>query len=195
MIPLAFYLDGAQYTKTGSTVLVFVVCNLASGSRHLVAVLKKKDMCRCGCRGWCSVRPIMQFLHWSFAALAQGAFPAATHVGAPWPETEERRASLAGLPLALVAAVQQVRGDWAEFAHSLGFPTWKHKDYPCLWCRCDKESMYAWGDLRELDLVWQPLDASSYEEACRRCEVHVVDRKSTRLNSSHSQQSRMPSSA
>jgi hypothetical protein len=174
VIPLAFYLDGAQYTKAGATVLVFVVCNIASGSRHLVAVLKKKDMCRCGCRGWRSVRPIMQFLHWSFAALAQGAFPAATHEGAPWPETEGRRSSLAGLPLALVAAVQQVRGDWAEFAHSLGFPTWKHMDYPCLWCRCDRDSMYAWGDLRELDLAWEPTDEAAYEAACQRCEIHVT---------------------
>ena len=34
------------------------MCNLVSGARHLVAVLKKKDLCRCGCRGWCSIRPI-----------------------------------------------------------------------------------------------------------------------------------------
>ena len=140
----------------------------------MVAVLKKKDMCRCGCRGWCSIRPIMQFLHWSFAALASGYFPVATPEGTLWPATEERRASWAGKPLALVAAVQQIRGDWAEFSHTLGFPTWKHMEYPCLWCRCDRDSMYAWGDLREPELPWEATDDGAYEAACRRCEVHVT---------------------
>jgi hypothetical protein len=174
VIPLAFYLDGAQYTKGGASVLIFVVCNLVSGARHLVAVLKKKDMCKCGCRGWCSVRPIMQFLHWSFAALARGVFPVATHEGEPWPETDEYRFSQAGKALVLTAAVQQVRGDWAEFSHTLGFPTWKHMDYPCLWCRADKDSMYAWGDLRERELAWEENDEASYEAACQRCEIHVT---------------------
>ena len=174
VIPLAFYLDGAQYSKSGASVLVFVVCNLVSGARHLAAVLKKKDLCRCGCRGWCSLRPLMQFLHWSFAALASGHFPAATHEGIPWPENEKHRASWAGKPLALAAAVQQVRGDWAEFSHTLGFPTWKHMEYPCLWCRCDKDSMYAWEDLKELELPWEATEDGAYEAACRRCEVHVT---------------------
>ena len=34
VIPLAFYLDGAQYSKSGASVLVFVVCNLVSGARR-----------------------------------------------------------------------------------------------------------------------------------------------------------------
>ena len=52
VVPLAFYMDAAQYTKGGAAVIVFVVSNLVTGARHLVAVLKKKDLCRCGCRGW-----------------------------------------------------------------------------------------------------------------------------------------------
>ena len=53
-----------------------------------------------------------------------------------------------------------------------------------------------------LRLGWQPTDAYSDEgpdislaDLCDRLGVKPPDRKSTRLNSSHSQQSRMPSSA
>ena len=48
VVPLALYLDAAQYTSLGAAVVVFVVCNLVTGARHLAAVLKKRDFCRCG---------------------------------------------------------------------------------------------------------------------------------------------------
>ena len=94
VVPLALYVDAAQYIKRDS-VVVFVVCNLLSGSRHMSCVLKKTDLCRCRCRGSCSIHPVMQMLRWSFAAMAQGTFPAAAHDGQPF-GTDQRRASLAG---------------------------------------------------------------------------------------------------
>lgn len=172
-IPLAFYLDGTQYATRGQ-LLVFVVCNLVSGARHLCCVLKKKDMCRCGCKGWCSAKPIMDMFAWSFAALARGVFPAATHDGSQWGEQEPLRRSLAGRPLSLVGAVCQVKGDWAEFAHTLAFPTWRSADYPCLWRRCDRDSMYSWEGVEHDSLPWGLVGEADYEAACRRCEVHVV---------------------
>ena len=174
VVPLAFYMDAAQYTKGGAAVVVFVVCNLLSGLRHLVAVLKKKEFCRCGCRGWCSLRPVFAFLNWSFQALAMGSFPGAGPAGTPWPSSDARRRSLAGLPLCLRGAVVQVKGDWAEYSHSLGFPTWRHTDYPCLWCRCDRETLYDWVDMVPGELPWMLNGADDYEDACSRCERHVV---------------------
>lgn len=176
-VPLAFYLDGAQYTKTGACVLVFAVQNLVSGARHLCCAVDKRRLCKCGCRGWCSLRPLLQMFAWSFRALATGSFPSAREDGSPWPGAEEERASLAGLPLACgVCAVQQVRGDWAEFAHSLGLPTWRHNLYPCLWCQCERASMFSFGELEEDDCPWQLNTHADYEAACRRCEITVVVR-------------------
>jgi hypothetical protein len=174
VIPIAFYMDAAQYTKGGAAVVVFVVCNLISGARHLAAVLKKKDFCRCGCRGWCSLRPVFAFLDWSFQALAMGSFPAAQCDGAAWPASDPTRLSMVGLPLALRAAVVHVKGDWAEYAHSLGFPTWRHLEYPCLWCRCDRDSLYLFDDMDASGLPWDATVAADYESACVRCERHVV---------------------
>ena len=108
--PLALYVDAAQYLKRDS-VIVFVCCNLLSGTRHLSAILRKKELCNCGCRGHCSIRPVLEMLRWSFAALATGAFPAVDHMGKSWGQQDEGRAALAGLPLSLTAAVVQVKGD------------------------------------------------------------------------------------
>ena len=174
-VPLALYVDAAEYSTQGS-ILLFVICNLVSGARHLACVVKKKDFCRCGCRGWCSLKPIMDLLNWSFSALARGMFPASRHDGAPWRPEEEHRQSLANLPLSLVGAVAQVKGDWAEFSHTFGFPSWKHSEYPCLFCRADRDSMYAFDNLDEPGLPWDTIGMEEYEVACRRCERHVVIR-------------------
>jgi hypothetical protein len=176
IVPLAFYMDAAQYTKGGAAVIVFVVSNLITGARHLVAVLKKKDMCRCGCRGWCSLYPIFAFLHWSFQALASGFYPMAQCNGDAWDDSDPERRHLAGKALTFRAAVVQVKGDWAEYAHSLGFPTWKHTDYPCIWCRCERDTLYDFSDMRPGELPWDSQGAADYEAACSRCERHVVIR-------------------
>jgi hypothetical protein len=172
-VPLALYVDAAEYATRGS-ILIFVLCNLVSGARHLCCVLKKKDFCRCGCRGWCTLRPIMEFLNWSFSALARGMHPASRHDGAPWLPEEGHREGVANTPLLMVGAVAQVKGDWAEFSHTFGFPSWKHLEYPCLWCCCDRDSMYDFDDLNEPGLPWAELGVDDYEAACRRCERHVV---------------------
>jgi hypothetical protein len=70
--------------------------------------------------------------------------------------------------------VQQVKGDWAEYCHSLGFPTWKHSDFPCLWCRADQDSLYTLDGVEDGTIPWDVNDAAAYEEACRRCEIHVA---------------------
>lgn len=173
VVPLALYLDAAQYTKRDS-VVVFVTCNLLSGARHLNCVLRKKDLCRCGCRGWHSYRPVMEMLAWSFAALGAGFFPAAQHTGDAWPQSDPGRRSMASLPLALRAAVCHIKGDWAEYSHTLGFPTWKHLDYPCLWCRAERDSLYIWDGLEPCSVPWRLTTQEDYEAACQRCERHVV---------------------
>lgn len=173
VVPVALYLDGAQYIKRDA-VLVFVTCNLLSGARHLNCILKKKDLCRCGCRGWCSIRPVMAFLNWSYTALATGNFPVCQHDGAPWPAEEERRASLGGRQLALKAAVTQIKGDWAEFAHTLCFPSWRHLDYPCIWCHSDRNSLYEWEGTDAFSTPWAEVTMADYENACARCERHIT---------------------
>ena len=50
VLPLALYLDGVP-TTTRDGVLGIFVYNLITYKRHLVAVLRKSNFCKCGCRG------------------------------------------------------------------------------------------------------------------------------------------------
>ena len=89
-VPLALYVDGVPYTKTGSFV-AFWITNLVTSQRNLVALLRKSDFCRCGCRGWCSLYPVLLFLSWSLKAMASGMWPCRRHDGADWQGEDENR--------------------------------------------------------------------------------------------------------
>ena len=86
VIPLALYLDGAHYSKVGARMLVIVMVNMLIGTKHLVSTLNKRLLCRCGRRGWCTLRPLMPFLVWSLGALVTGAFLSTQYEG--WSEEE-----------------------------------------------------------------------------------------------------------
>ena len=57
VLPCALYLDGAPFSKRDGLVGL-VVYNLVSMKRHLVAIYRRSNLCKCGCRGWCSLLPI-----------------------------------------------------------------------------------------------------------------------------------------
>ena len=70
VIPVAMFCDGVPYTKTDS-VIGWWCCNLLTGRRHLITLLRKRNQCRCGCRGWCSFYAIFTYLLWQFQALRE----------------------------------------------------------------------------------------------------------------------------
>ncbi len=59
--PLAIYLDGVGSIKRDSVLGIWVL-NLVSMWRHLIAAIPKRDMCRCSCRHWCTLWPVLAFL-------------------------------------------------------------------------------------------------------------------------------------
>ena len=61
VVPLALFVDGAPYSHTDG-VVGFWVINTVTEKRVLVAAMRKKLACSCGCRGWCSYHAILSFL-------------------------------------------------------------------------------------------------------------------------------------
>lgn len=172
MLPVALYMDGAPYQKRDSELGV-VLINMATQTRHLIMVIRRDLMCRCGCKSWCSLYALFRFLSWGLNALQRGEHPTVDCFGRPWCEEESGRQELGGTPLGLQAFCLQIRGDWHEFAGSFGFPTWASSEWPCLWCHADRETMH------EFEGVWpghepfQSTSSDSYEAACARCEIHI----------------------
>ena len=173
VLPLAVYIDGVPYSRTDS-VLGFWVENMASGARHLCVLLRKRNMCKCGCKGWCTLFYIFKFLRWSFACLAEGLWPARRHDGECWhPEQDALRAAASGKALPR-AAVINVKGDWAEFCHTLGFPSWNHSLRPCLKCSAAPQDLYQLEGISPVSLCFRENTFDDYLVACRRCELWVT---------------------
>ena len=87
-LPLAIYIDGVRYTSTlagrADTIIGVWAYTGVTQKRHYLCSLRTQDLCKCGCRGWCSIAPMMAFLAWSLRALATGQRPALRDGGTRW---------------------------------------------------------------------------------------------------------------
>jgi hypothetical protein len=170
-VPVVLYVDAVPIAKKES-LLGFWVHTLVTGLRHLVCVVRKSRFCQCGCHGWCTIWPIMQWLQWNFLALAAGEYPGRMPNGQEWKETG--RTERGYTPLGFTACLVAIKGDWAEFAHTFGVPNWQSNIAPCPHCMCDKESMHKDDDLSPLSSPWEDFTSDEYDRAASACEIHVV---------------------
>ena len=83
-VPVAIYMDGLPYSLVDSVLGIWAIM-LLTGTRRLVGVIRKKLVCECGCRGWCTWYPVLRCLHWSCETLAAATFPEMRHDGAGSP--------------------------------------------------------------------------------------------------------------
>ena len=110
--PFALYIDGVPFSKHDSF-LGFWVCNLVSLKRVLVVVVRKSTMCDCGCKRWCSILPVLQFLLWSFRDLVAGRMPGHRHDGHEWRPEDGDRQKVVGASI-IKGAIVLIKGDWSE---------------------------------------------------------------------------------
>ena len=52
VIPYSLHIDAAPYTKVDGVLVVSAYTTLTK-KRHTLAVLRKKEQCKCGCKGHC----------------------------------------------------------------------------------------------------------------------------------------------
>eukprot|EP00969_Alexandrium_andersonii_P079020 3484878-Alexandrium_andersonii.AAC.1 len=64
--------------------------------------------------------------------MAEGRYPESRHDDRAWLPSDDVRTAISGKPLPWRAAVVFLKGDWAEFSHSLGLPTWSSNSHPCM---------------------------------------------------------------
>ena len=78
-IPLSMYIDGVAFITAASgrseSVNGVWIVNELSGKRHFVTALKSGDACRCGCKGHCSMFPILENVRWQLEFLQKGRGP------------------------------------------------------------------------------------------------------------------------
>ena len=120
--PAHLFVDGVPYSQTDSVIGWWIVCGVI-GRRYFIGALRKKTICRCGCRGWCTFAAYFMYIVFVLQVFASGDFPAVRHDGQPWAADEAAIAAKAGMTFLFRICLVVVKGNWAEYAGTLGFPT------------------------------------------------------------------------
>ena len=168
-VPIALYLDGVAYS-TIDTVIGFWIVNLLSGARHLVTPIRKRLLCMCGCRGWCSFWSIFDWLNFQILAGEAGVFPETRHDEKPWHAGHDTvRKAKAGCAAVRKLALLFIKGDWSEIANTLALFSWASKIRPCFKCNCYLAIIYKFTKSCLITTT-----SSMYDIACNRAEIDVV---------------------
>jgi hypothetical protein len=170
--PIAFYLDGVSYSNT-DTVLGLWLVNLVTNVRYCMATIRKRMLCQCGCRGWCSFYVIFRYIAWIIVALRRGMHPTDRHDQSAWRASDHKRAALAGNAIPKCACIY-IKGDWCEYAGPIGFANWQDALRPCFECNCFGLDMYCSAGNSIRSLRWRPNGEHDYDDACSACEVIVL---------------------
>ena len=141
VLPLALYLDAVPYPQTDSVLGVWIEC-LATSRRWLCTVLRKRNACKCGCRGWCSFHPVFTMLSWSLQASAEGLWPSQRHDGSPWRPSDDWRKDRESERMPRRGAIVFIKGDWSGYASTIALPNWQHSVRPCFECVASGPDMY-----------------------------------------------------
>ena len=161
---LGFYVDAAPYSKRDSF-YAFYWNDVFSVQRRVITTIRKSDLCRCGCRGLCSINAIMRVIVWSFLVLRAGTWPTVRH-----DNTEldpHRQARIGALPVHGVLI--ELRADWKEFSETFGFKSWASSAYPCFKCTACTNNQHEYA---------RPLPPQrgdqDYRTAATRCQTVVM---------------------
>ena len=171
--PIAIYIDFVPYSQTDSVVGIWLV-NILTERRYIYAVYRKRNLCKCGCKGWCSFYVLFFVLTWSLRACARRRRPEQRHDQQPWRVTDEGRAAEGGKQLPIRVAVVYIKGDWSEYCSSLGLPNWRDALRPCFSCNGFGPDLFDPAGCSHDELRWLRNQPGDYEVACRRCELTRV---------------------
>ena len=89
-------------------------------------------MCQCGCRGWCSLYPLLDAWARDLKALETGS---------------------------IRYAVMDIQGDWPAFLQIFGLRYWSHNLHPCPLCRITQNQL---GELRLSDFTLDSMPFQAY---------------------------------
>ena len=172
--PLGVYMDALPYSLVDSVLGVWVI-NLVTGARHVLLTIRKKRVCSCGCKGWCTYYVILLWIRWCIECMASGVFPERRHDSTPFTDMhDELRAAVAGSALSMASAVLKLKGDWSEFCERFGFPNWRSGMRPCFCCNGFGPELYSPVGVSLTSCPWHLNTDEDYERACAYCEIWVT---------------------
>ena len=170
--PYAIYLDGVPYSERDSVIGVWFI-DLLTGKRYLMILLRKFTSCRCGCRGWCSFFQIFLMVNWCNEALHEGRYPLTDHLNNEF-EVGSHRWKLRGKKMRRRGVCLYIKGDWSEYANTLGLSGWGDLLRPCFECVGCGDDLYVPYGSTPLELRCLETEEADNFDACARCEILVA---------------------
>ena len=172
VFPIALYLDGVPYSITDS-VIGFWLVSLIDSRRYLIGLLRKRNLCKCGCKGWCTFWHFFAMLHWDLKAGAEGRYPDARYDG-PWlAGSDDARKERSSHIFPFKLACLYIKGDWMELGTTIGLPTWQDALRPCFCCNAFFGNFFATSGMTMEALTWLVNADDDYFAAASRCELEV----------------------
>ena len=173
VVPYALYLDGLPYNKVDSLLAIYAYTTI-SERRHLVASIRKKDICKCGCHGYCTLFQVFSVLRWSMSAAASGQFPSCRHNGEVFSSTDSVRSRRSGEDMKCRFALMYLKGDWAEYCTTLGLTSWSANHHCCPWCQTSQETFFDTAGFSFNSFPHALKSDDTYEAACAVCEIRCA---------------------
>ena len=173
--PVALYWDGVTDNKKQTFVAMFAH-DLQADVKHLVFIIRKQQLCKCGCRGWCSMWALLDVVRWDLNNASVNVYPSCKHDGREFEEGSfwhGRR----GEPLGCVLAVVGLRGDWPAVAEFFSVRSWSHNKCPCFFCTVPKARMQSIAGFQNVSLdegPWDNFDANDHLEQIRQHTITIT---------------------
>ena len=149
--PATIYWDGVGYSKRDQFLGFFLYC-FASRKSFLLFSIRKEDTCKCGCRGYCTLYPLL----WTIAADILY-------------KCNEHR-DIARFVFCFT------KGDWPAFCEVACLRQWSHDHWPCFECQYDKREICDLSHFTECSQdegPWELYSAEDYTEDVNRCQIRI----------------------
>lgn len=145
---------------------------MGSTKRHLLAGLRKSLLCRFGCKGWCTLYCIWEFIKWSLESMSAGRFPLCRVFGEDWTDSDGYREGLAGMECVREALVH-IKNDMMELVTSFGFASWASAAAPCIFGHAGLDNLYNFAGFRPTSSPFALKAQQDTEAAATGCEHWV----------------------
>ncbi len=106
--------------------------------------------------------------------MAEGVFPDSRHDLSPWRDEDSTRAEKQGTAMRYRCCLLYIKGDWSEYASTVGLPSWEDGLRPCYYCNSTLEHLYEYEGLSLFETPFRNNEDDDYFTACTRCEQRVV---------------------
>ena len=120
--PLSLFVDGVPYSHNDGVIGWWLI-NHVNKKRYFIGALRKKVVCQCGCKGWCTFYPIFVYIHYILKILADKIRPHSRHDGKPWGQDEVSFEAHAGEELLFRCAMLFFKGNLGRVRDNRGVPS------------------------------------------------------------------------